>query len=730
MPLSSALAWYQGKIGAYDKQLWEITIEQQILKGLSHIPKKSTRLKTELIDVDLVRGSAFPKAKPQHGPLVATRRGLVRILLLPLYFTWWKQQTTTSVAIILLVIYFLQLAATVIYFCHAAGISDHSDITLIEVVIPCLLLLLLGVIHSQVVSTANTKAGSCRNKAKRKRIKGWSAVKSSTVCFKSGGPSAHPYLNFSGLNSEDAAQEFSKVADSCETSEGKPNIDVVVNESLQDTDDTASLGSDSNQNIIEHLDNTDKFDNDTKNDSAVQDVSSGDVETDPVPSDLEDKISPIQNECSEDGKKVTYRRRMFRRSHDAKRDECNCNSSCESEIDTTAPNTPVKVSDGDWGMTTNSECDNSYSSNLETEDEDGNNEDPFSWDLHGSTGGTFTPSTCPTSHKVSCTMWEGTDVHKVDLSVLDISSAIIRRVDSIAVGSDYLIIGFGFAVILALLPNLMRLRNILANGDDEILLPNELLISIQNLFVNMQINYLLSSHFMILATTFNSVCLSMLFFFLLAVAERTFKQRFLSAKLFSHLTSSRRARKSELPHFRLHKVRNIKTWLSVRSYLKRHGPQRSVDVIVSAAFILAFLLVCLLCFQLMKDTENFGHCLLHWEVLVWTMALGVFLLRLMTLGARINKKYRNPSVLITEQINLYLQMEQKPHKKEGLVLANNVLKLAADLLKELESPFKISGLSANPYLYNITKLVILSAFSAVVKEILGFKLKLYKIKIK
>lgn len=62
--------------------------------------------------------------------------------------------------------------------------------------------------------------------------------------------------------------------------------------------------------------------------------------------------------------------------------------------------------------------------------------------------------------------------------------------------------------------------------------------------------------------------LGALFFFLLGVAERTFKQRFLYAKFFSHLTSFRRARKSELPHFRLNKVRNIKTWLSVRSYLK------------------------------------------------------------------------------------------------------------------------------------------------------------------
>lgn len=73
---------------------------------------------------------------------------------------------------------------------------------------------------------------------------------------------------------------------------------------------------------------------------------------------------------------------------------------------------------------------------------------------------------------------------------------------------------------------------------------------------------------LILIALFERCMLSTLFFFLLAVAERTFKQRFLYAKLFSHLTSFRRARKSELPHFRLNKVRNIKTWLSVRSYLK------------------------------------------------------------------------------------------------------------------------------------------------------------------
>lgn len=94
--------------------------------------------------------------------------------------------------------------------------------------------------------------------------------------------------------------------------------------------------------------------------------------------------------------------------------------------------------------------------------------------------------------------------------------------------------------------------------------------------------------------------LSMIFFFLLSVAERAFKQRFLYAKLFSHLTSLRRARKSDLPHFRLNKVRNIKTWLSVRSYLRKRGLQRSVDVIVSAAFIITLLLLSFLSMEILK----------------------------------------------------------------------------------------------------------------------------------
>lgn len=79
------------------------------------------------------------------------------------------------------------------------------------------------------------------------------------------------------------------------------------------------------------------------------------------------------------------------------------------------------------------------------------------------------------------------------------------------------------------------------------------------------------------------------------------------------------------------------------------------------------------------------HSQYNIEAMIWSIGLGILLLRFMTLGTKINRKYRNLSVLITEQINLYLQIEQKPEKKNELMVANSVLKLAADLLKVSKS---------------------------------------------
>lgn len=177
---------------------------------------------------------------------------------------------------------------------------------------------------------------------------------------------------------------------------------------------------------------------------------------------------------------------------------------------------------------------------------------------------------------VSCTIWEHNQTKKAEMSVLDISSAIIERVDAIPDTCEYVYIGLVLSIMLSMVPIFCRMCEAAANmtNSTELHVMDIPLILMENMtspsFEMLKIafgNTMWEQNVLIVSFMLR-ICLTLLFFFVLAVAERTFKQRFLYAKLFSHLTSSRRARKSKVPHFRLNKVRNIKIWLSVRSYLK------------------------------------------------------------------------------------------------------------------------------------------------------------------
>lgn len=53
---------------------------------------------------------------------------------------------------------------------------------------------------------------------------------------------------------------------------------------------------------------------------------------------------------------------------------------------------------------------------------------------------------CAASDKVSCTMWESRDVKKADLSVLDISSAIIARVEAMPENMEYFYLGKSYTL--------------------------------------------------------------------------------------------------------------------------------------------------------------------------------------------------------------------------------------------------------------------------------------------
>ncbi|XP_039290801.1 protein phtf [Nilaparvata lugens] len=897
------LSWYQKKIGTYDKQQWERTVEQRILSGFTHVPKKTAKLKPELIDVDLVRGSAFTKAKPKHGLVKVTRLAICRLVFLPLYSRWWAQQTSPKIFGFLLVLYFLQLFNTGLYLYITSGHDEDTIemITVAEVLVPAAMMLVLCVIHSQIVSPySSVSSGSSPGKTRRIRrtkrrhptlsrsrnlvgsdsksspdtcsevnIRSESVVKlSKRVRLRKS--SKEDITQTAHDRHQGAALAIVKPLGSEELQPGKSILrEVAIQEEVHeviavDDDGFESLNggttsSDnneemkmknademSNDELNEPIENVDRLsgpdvdvdvDGDSRcdhkcmclknNDSVASTFScsiSGhynvEINTNNVINDKYIHINCISDEnCSptqanENGLQQRYTAAALEPLEDKFRNEWVINqadSRLSGQISykllyrvkylygrlvnrrrgsqaTLQVNVGVAVagtvsslhSSGDdeeeseegeggggtggsscfcspllteggttsaaeWiGITTNSEeC--SYSSDIDdlslaaTDSPD----HPFPWEFQMSPSVILSPS-CAASDKVSCTMWEKRDVKKADLSVLDISSAIIARVEAMPEQMEFFYAGMLVSVLLAAIPSLHRLitdpSSTLPSTADVLdsvtplpfstfqFTPTILSASLGSI-VDAAFGSTLWERVVVLIAMFESCVLSGMFFFLLAVAERTFKQRFLYAKFFSHLTSFRRARKSELPHFRLNKVRNIKTWLSVRSYLKKRGPQRSVDMVVSAVFLITLLLLSFVSVEFLKDSIRL-HVEYNVEALAWCIVLGFFLLRFMTLGDKINRKYRNLSVLITEQINLYLQIEQKPNKKDELMVANSVLKLAADLLKELESPFKISGLSANPYLYTITKVVILSALSGVLSEILGFKLKLHKIKIK
>uniref|UniRef100_A0A672NCY5 Putative homeodomain transcription factor 1 n=1 Tax=Sinocyclocheilus grahami TaxID=75366 RepID=A0A672NCY5_SINGR len=603
------IAWYQKKIGAYDQQIWEKSLEQTELKGFGSKPKKTGHIKPDLIDVDLVRGSTFSKAKPESPWTALTRKGLVRVLFFPFFFQWWIQVTSKSISTLILVLYFLQVAGAVVYFEVPAACAS-------EVVGPLCLMLLLGTVHCQIVSTESSRSpdnspvpSRTASPVRRKRLSYCCVrfVRDRLISDehiqgeKNGRPTDGPAL----------PREVELLRPSEGSRPASDTDDMLWEELLQDPD-SASTGSSESGEEEPHSHN----------------------HSHPLPN-----IAPTSDE------------------------------------DEALP------------------------------------QHQFSW----------LQACHPSKDRVSAIIWEQGECKKADMSVLEISGIILTRVKVVEQGMGYLIFGSLVTASLALLPYCFRLAQKLD-------IANLSSVSFEELpAVAIGPPCALSYAFFII-TTIERVFLSGLFFFMMCVAERTYRQRLLFAKLFSHLTSARKAKKSDIPHFRLKKVQNIKMWLSLRSFLKRRGPQRSVDVIVSSIFLLALSISFIICAQLLHSHHTFLDSETNWELMVWCAALMVFLLRLATLGAETNQKYSNASVLLTEQINLYLKMEKKPNKKDQLNIVNNVLRLATKLLKELDTPFRLLGLTVNPLIYNITRVVILSAISAAVSDLLGFNIRLWKIK--
>nr|XP_061809245.1 protein PHTF2-like isoform X2 [Nerophis lumbriciformis] len=758
--VKDAVVWYQKKIGAYDQQIWEKSVEQREIKfislGLRNKPKKTGHVKPDLIDVDLVRGSAFAKAKPESPWTSLTRKGIVRVVFFPFFYRWWIQVTSRAIFLLLLALYMLQVVAALLY----ATIPQPHGIPATEVFGAIWLMLLLGTVHCQIVSTRTPKQASGIGGKRRRKLRKASQMEvhregdGSSTSDNTQDGSQYSYsacaTNSLGTLFQDFWHDLCKAGSkksklsidkSTETDNGYVSLDGRVTN--RSSEEGLQLHHEQRCELFNRLDeacwmargpppraNAATIHLIGAGKGPASDEASSEEEHETSYSALRRGMERLAANCTLRNRKNTNYKKHYI-VEDVSKSGTSCSSRCSSlrTQDSESTRHESETEDLLWEDFLHcAECRSSCTS--ETDGEGGGapvcpptkkeyRDDPFHqghapW-LHSSN---------PGLERVSAIVWEGNECKKADMSVLEISGMIMNRVNLYTPGIGYQVFGNLVSVTLGLTPFAYRLVQHRDLEQLTTLSAHELLsvalgggTGSDTLVVTM-----VTLSFMV------RVCLILLFFFLLSVAERTYKQRLLFAKLFGHLTSARRARKSEVPHFRLKKVQNIKMWLSLRSYLKRRGPQRSVDVIVSSAFLLMLSVVFICCAQLLHVHKTFLECHYNWELVVWCSSLSLFLLRFVTLGSETSKKYSNTSILLTEQINLYLKMEKKPNKKEELTLVNNVLKLATKLLKELDSPFRLYGLTMNPLLYNITQVVILSAVSGVISDLLGFNLKLWKIK--
>uniref|UniRef100_A0A3Q2DMZ0 Putative homeodomain transcription factor 2 n=1 Tax=Cyprinodon variegatus TaxID=28743 RepID=A0A3Q2DMZ0_CYPVA len=720
-------------IGAYDQQIWEKSVEQREIKGLRNKPKKTGHVKPDLIDVDLVRGSAFAKAKPESPWTSLTRKGLVRVVFFPFFYRWWIQVTSKGIFLLLLALYLLQVAAAALY----ATISQPHGIPATEVFGAIWLMLLLGTVHCQIVSTRTPKPASSSGGKRRRKLRKASQMEvhregdgsSTTDNTQEGAPHSHSASTTYSLGA--FFQDFWH--DICKAGSKKSKLS--IDKSTETDNGYVSLdGRVTNRSSEEGLQLHDQTTFPTCGFGFVfQEPASDEASSEEDPeasySALRRGAERKNSDCTLRNRKNTHLYKKHYAVEDVPKSGTSCSSRCSSmrTQDSESTRHESETEDLMWEDFLHcAECRSSCTSETEAggtsvcpPSKKEYRDDPFHqshipW-LHSSN---------PGLERVSAIVWEGNECKKADMSVLEISGMIMNRVNLYTPGIGYQVFGNLVSVTLGLTPFVYRLVQHCDLDQFTTLSANEML-SVA-LGGGSESDALVIT--MVTLSFLVRVCLIWLFFFLLSVAERTYKQRLLFAKLFGHLTSARRARKSEVPHFRLKKVQNIKMWLSLRSYLKRRGPQRSVDVIVSSAFLLTLSVVFICCAQLLHVHETFLEYHYNWELVIWCASLSLFLLRFVTLGSETSKKYSNTSILLTEQINLYLKMEKKPNKKEELTLVNNVLKLATKLLKELDTPFRLYGLTMNPLLYNITQVVILSAVSGVISDLLGFNLKLWKIK--
>jgi hypothetical protein len=240
------------------------------------------------------------------------------------------------------------------------------------------------------------------------------------------------------------------------------------------------------------------------------------------------------------------------------------------------------------------------------------------------------------------------------------------------------IFSFGCAALYACLPQIMRLSSF------------KMYYSVGQPF---------SFWFVTLSLMVTNFVICMVTLDALAKSVSQLKFRVGIAKSFTQLTSKTAASSLGLFHFELQTIENLWGWLTLRSYLLRRGkrPQARVEVILSASF--AFLVPLSLMLALDFFFAKTPVTIFIVSSFFFCFVVASYLLMCVWSGVKIQSIYRDPDVLLSEQLAIHYRTctTRDPELHQRL---NNLHKAIAKIMEILQK----------------------SAGSGVVLSILGFSI--------
>uniref|UniRef100_A0A673HWL7 Putative homeodomain transcription factor 2 n=1 Tax=Sinocyclocheilus rhinocerous TaxID=307959 RepID=A0A673HWL7_9TELE len=605
-----AVLWYQKKIGAYDQQIWEKSVEQREIKGLSNKPKKTGHVKPDLIDVDLVRGSAFAKAKPESPWTSLTRKGIVRVVFFPFFFRWWIQVTSRAVFYLLLSLYLLQVLAAALFF----SISSPHSVPVTEVFGAIWLMLLLGTVHCQIVSTHTPKASGGGSGKRRRKLR----------------KAAHLDIHREGDGSSttDNTQEG---APQGSLSAGSRSLVTFFRDfwhgifkagcSLE----TGSLSPDSRSSIsclseaavpraVENMSGEASSEEDPENYSALRGV------------ERKNSDCTLRNRKAHPYKKHYTAEEMLKSG-----------TSCSSRMqDSESARHESETEDVLWEDFLHcAECRSSCSSET---DADGSaacsaskkefRDDPFHqghvpW-LHSSN---------PGLERVSAIVWEGNECKKADMSVLEISGMIMNRVSLYTPGIGYQILGNLVSVTLGLTPFAFRL------------------------FQHKEPEQLVS------------------------------------------LSAGELVSVATLSHTHTHSLTNTHTHSLTHTHSHSHSHTHTLTLTHT---------------HTLTHTRSHSHTNTHSHSHTHTLTHNTL---------THTRSHSHTNTHSHSHTHTHTHTHTLSHTHTHTLSHTHTHSHMTDGVIELDAPFRLYGLTMNPLLYNITQVVILSAVSGVISDLLGFNLK-------